>query len=407
MTSPYAQVTQGFRELWRDLTRDGKGWILLAVSTGWFLSIGVRYIYPSVLPFLRSTFAMDFTVAGFLLSTLWLAYALGQFPGGILGDRIGEGNILVLSTAISTMAILLVTVSMNLVMIFIATAAFGFATGLYGPHRFTIFTDIYSNRSGTAVGVTMAAGSIGNTILPAIAAAIAGYVTWRLGFGILVPAFIAVCAAIYVVVPKRTSNTTADTDTFSVDTFRRVASSVVTRGIPIVVSIHIILAFVSNGFLGFYPTYLIEVKGFSPQMAALLFSSYFAVGVAIQPLTGVIRDRLGSQWSLAFVSSIMFIGLIALQFGDSVLYILLATALISHRNGVGVVTNTFIADSLDNDIKGSGLGLLRTSWLLTGAMSPIFVGFLGDLGQLSFAFSALAGIAGVAVLLTLFIPEYK
>lgn len=348
---------------------------------------------------------MDLTTAGFLLSTLWFSYALGQFPGGILGDRLGEGNILVLSTGISTVAILFVTVSLNLTMVFVATATFGFATGLYGPHRFTIFTDIYSDRSGIAVGVTMAAGSIGNTILPAIAAAIAGYVTWRLGFGILVPAFIAVCATIYAVVPKRTSNTSADTDTFSVDTLRRVASSVATRGIPIVVSIHIILAFVSNGFLGFYPTYLIEVKGFSPQIAALLFGSYFAVGVVIQPFTGIIRDRFGSQWSLAFVSSMLFVGLVALQFGDSVLYILLVTALISHRNGVGVVTNTFIADSLDNDIKGSGLGLLRTSWLLMGAMSPIFVGFLGDLGQLNFAFSALAGVAGVAVLLTFIIPE--
>lgn len=401
----YAQVTQGLQRLWRDLTQDGKGWILLAVSAGWFLSIGVRYIYPSVLPFLRDTFVMDLTTAGFLLSTLWFSYALGQFPGGILGDRLGEGNILVLSTGISTVAILLVTVSMNLAMVFIATAAFGFATGLYGPHRFTIFTDIYSDRSGTAVGVTMAAGSIGNTILPAIAAAIAGYVTWRLGFGILVPAFIAVCATIYAIVPKRTSNTSADTDTFSVDTLRRVASSVATRGIPIVVSIHIILAFVSNGFLGFYPTYLIEVKGFSPQIAALLFGSYFAVGVVIQPFTGIIRDRFGSQWSLAFVSSMLFVGLVGLQFGDSILYILLVTALISHRNGVGVVTNTFIADSLDSDIKGSGLGLLRTSWLLMGAMSPIFVGFLGDLGQLNFAFSALAGVAGMAVLLTFIIPE--
>ncbi len=405
MTTLYAQVTRNVQELWRDLSRDGKGWILLAVSAGWFLSIGVRYIYPSVLPFLRETFAMDLTVAGFLLSTLWVAYAMGQFPGGVLGDRIGEGNILVLSTLISTVAILLVTVSMNLVMVFAATAAFGFATGLYGPHRFTIFTDIYSQRSGTAVGVTMAAGSIGNTVLPAVAAAIAGYVTWRLGFGILVPLFVAVCIAIYVVVPKRTSTTTADTNTFSIATFRRVASSVASRGIPVVVSVHIMVAFVSNGFLGFYPTYLIEVKGFSPQIAALIFGSYFAIGVAVQPLTGMMRDRFGSQWSLAFVTSMLFVGLLALQLGDSLVWVLLVTVLISQRNGVGVVTNTFIADTLDDDIKGSGLGLLRTSWIFAGAMSPIFVGFLGDLGQLNFAFMMLSGIAGVAVLLTLFIPK--
>ncbi|WP_418280583.1 MFS transporter [Halorubrum sp. DTA98] len=391
--------------MWSDLWAGGRGWILLTVSAGWFLSIGVRYIYPSVLPFLRETFAMDFTTAGLLLSTLWLAYALGQFPGGVLGDRIGEGNILVASTAVSTIAILLVATSVNVVMLFVATAGFGFATGLYGPHRFTIFTDIYSARSGTAVGITMAAGSIGNTVLPAVAAVIAGYTTWRLGFGALIPVFVAVFVAIYLVVPARTSNSTADTETFSRNTLRRVAGSIAGRGIPVVVSVHIVLAFVSNGFLGFYPTYLIEVKGFSPQMAAILFGSYFAFGVAIQPLTGLLRDRFGSRWSLTLVAGMLFIGLALLQIGDTVVHILLLTVLISHRNGVGVVTNTYIADTLDDDIKGSGLGLLRTSWILVGALSPLFVGFLGDFGQLNLAFLVLTGVAGVAVALALLIPS--
>lgn len=401
----YTQFVRNAREMATDLSRDGKGWVLAAVGAGWFLSIGVRYIYPSVLPFLREAFAMDLTVAGFLLSALWLAYALGQFPGGVLGDRYGEGNILVVSTGIATVALLLVSVSFSLWTLFAATIAFGFATGLYGPHRFTIFTDIYTDRSGTAVGITMAAGSVGNTILPAIAVAIAGYASWRLGFGVLIPFFVVVCASIYLFVPKRTSQSTGDTETFSMNTLRRLRTAVIGGGIPLVVAIHIVMAFVSNGFLGFYPTYLIEVKGFTPQTAALLYGSYFAFGVAIQPITGILRDRFGSKWTLILVAGAFFLGLIALQFAVSMVHIVVLTVLLSHRNGLGVVTNTFIADTLDDDIKGSGLGLLRTSWILTGAMSPIFVGFLGDLGQLNFAFLVLAAIAGVATLMTLFVPR--
>jgi MFS family permease len=388
-----------------DLSRDGKGWVLAAVGAGWFLSIGVRYIYPSVLPFLREAFAIDLTVAGFLLSALWLAYALGQFPGGVLGDRYGEGNILVASTGIATVALLLVAVSFSLWTLFAATITFGFATGLYGPHRFTIFTDIYTGRAGTAVGITMAAGSVGNTILPAIAVAIVGYASWRLGFGVLIPFFVVVCASIYLFVPKRTSQSTGDTKTFSMNTLRRLRTAVIGGGIPLVVGIHIVMAFVSNGFLGFYPTYLIEVKGFTPQTAALLYGSYFALGVAIQPMTGMLRDRFGSKWTLTLVAGMFFLGLVALQFAVNVVHIVVLTGLLSHRNGLGVVTNTFIADTLDDDIKGSGLGLLRTSWLLTGAMSPIFVGFLGDLGQLNFAFLVLAAVAGIATLMTLFVPR--
>lgn len=401
----YTQFVRNAREMATDLSRDGKGWVLAAVGAGWFLSIGVRYIYPSVLPFLREAFAIDLTVAGFLLSALWLAYALGQFPGGVLGDRYGEGNILVASTGIATVALLLVAVSFSLWTLFAATITFGFATGLYGPHRFTIFTDIYTGRAGTAVGITMAAGSVGNTILPAIAVAIAGYASWRLGFGVLIPFFVVVCASIYLFVPKRTSQSTGDTKTFSMNTLRRLRTAVIGGGIPLVVGIHIVMAFVSNGFLGFYPTYLIEVKGFTPQTAALLYGSYFALGVAIQPMTGMLRDRFGSKWTLTLVAGMFFLGLVALQFAVNVVHIVVLTGLLSHRNGLGVVTNTFIADTLDDDIKGSGLGLLRTSWLLTGAMSPIFVGFLGDLGQLNFAFLVLAAVAGIATLMTLFVPR--
>lgn len=407
MTWRHRRFAIRLRAIWDDLWQEGKGWILLTVSAGWFLSIGVRYIYPSVLPFIREAFSVNLTVAGFLLSTLWLAYALGQFPGGILGDKIGEGNILVLSTVMSTIAVLFVTTSVNVIMLFVATAIFGFATGLYGPHRFTILTDIYPDRSGTAVGVTMSAGSVGNTALPALAVAISGYATWRMGFGILLPVFVVVCVAIYRVIPTRTSSSTADTDTFSRKTLGRVAESVTGRGIPVVVSIHVVLAFVSNGFLGFYPTYLIEVKGMSPQMAAILYGLYFAFGVGIQPLVGILRDRFGSRRTLVLIAGMLFIGLFALQVGETVFHIVLLTVLISHRNGLGVVTNTYIANALDDDIKGSGLGLLRTSWILTGALSPIFVGFLGDLGQLNTAFLVLGGITGVALILALFVPHER
>jgi hypothetical protein len=41
-------------------------------------------------------------------------------------------------------------------------------------------------------------------------------------------------------------------------------------GIQVVVAIHIVLAFVSHGFLGVYPTDRVDVKGFSLKMADVL-----------------------------------------------------------------------------------------------------------------------------------------
>jgi len=73
----------------RSFLTDGRGDILVAVAAGWFLSIGVRLAYPVLLPYLRESYGLDLTTAGLLLTALWLCYALGQLPGGLLADRFG------------------------------------------------------------------------------------------------------------------------------------------------------------------------------------------------------------------------------------------------------------------------------------------------------------------------------
>lgn len=404
--SSTASVGGLLRRTLRDITRNGKGWILITVAGGWFLSIGVRYIYPSMIPFFRDTFGMDLMVAGILLSSLWFAYAFGQFPGGILGDRIGEGRILAVSTALSAVALLIVSSSITIGLVFIGTILFGFASALYATTRFTIFTDIYPDRSGTAVGLTMACGSIGNTVLPPVAVSIGSYLTWRAGFGFLVPLFILSTLAIIIAVPNRTSTTAVnEVESITWETVRRLLSSATIHGIPVVVLVHILLSFASHGFLGFYPTYLIDVKGFSAQTAAIIFGMYFAFGIVLQPIIGIAKDRFGSKLTLGLIASTFFIGLAAVQFGETLLHFVIITVFLSNRNGLGVVTNTYIADALPDDIKGSGLGMLRTVWQFVGATSPVFVGFLGALGHLNTAFIVLAAIAAITIVLTVFVPS--
>jgi MFS family permease len=394
-------IRRGLAELWHD----GKGWVLLVVSVGWFFSIGTRFAYPTLLPFFREAFGISLSVAGLLVSVLWMAYAIGQFPGGILGDRFGEGNVLVASTVLSVIGITAVALSSTVYVLFAGTVAFGLATALYGPTRFTIFTDIYSERSGTAIGVTMAAGSVGNTVLPVLAGVIASYASWRLGFGALVPVFVVIAVALWIAVPGRTSPPMNDGGSFSLGTIRRIVAATRRRGLPVVLSVQVFAGFVNQGFLGLYPTYLVEVKGFSPSVAATLFGLYFAIGVVVQPTAGASRDQFGTKTTLVVLLGMYSAGLLLLPFVHGVVALGLLTVLLTARSGVGVINNTFISASLPEEIKGSGLGLLRTVWILAGATSPFVVGFLGDAGYFEEAFLLLALLAGIATALALFVPD--
>jgi MFS family permease len=112
--------------------------------------------------FFQESLNLNLTSSGILLTLLWTAYAVGHLPGGIWGDQIGEGNTLAISTLISTSMILVVATSVNMWMLFVGTITFGLATALYGPTRLTIFTNVYPNQSGLAIGLSIAMGSLGN-----------------------------------------------------------------------------------------------------------------------------------------------------------------------------------------------------------------------------------------------------
>jgi MFS family permease len=71
----------------------------------------------------------------------------------------------------------------------VATVLFGLSTALFGVARFTVLSDLYTGRDGAAIGLTMAAGDLGNTILPPVAGLTASIYTWRYGFSFMIPFF--------------------------------------------------------------------------------------------------------------------------------------------------------------------------------------------------------------------------
>ncbi|SEW30710.1 MFS transporter [Natrinema salifodinae] len=393
-----------FRTAAHELWSDGRGWILVGVASGWFLSLGVRLVFPALLPYIRASFSLNLTGAGLLVTVLWTAYALGQFPGGIVGDWVGEGNALLASTVCSGLAIAVVAASWTPALLFAATAVFGFSTALFGPARFTILSAIYDDRDGTAVGLTLSAGEAGNAVLPAGAGVLAAGLSWRAGFGITVPMFLLVAVLISRVLPGQVSSRT-DSYSLSLSTLRYAVGSIADRLILLISSIHFLLFFVYQGFTGFYPTYLVEVKDLSPSVAAMLFGWFFVVGIAVQPLAGAGGDRFGVRPMLFVVAGVSAGSLFALPLVDGPVALALVTTVASTLLGSTPLTQTYLVNQLPADAKGTGLGLLRTVYIGLGATGPFVVGTAADQGYFNEAFFGLAVIAGIGIAASLFLPS--
>ncbi|SEH17821.1 Sugar phosphate permease [Natronorubrum sediminis] len=384
---------------------DGRSRIILAVAAGWFLSLGVRMVYPVLLPHIRTAYGLDLTVAGFLLTVLWAAYAIGQFPGGIVTDRIGERITLAVSTLLAGIMLVLVVTAGSALVVFVATALFGLGTALYGVARFTIISKTYPENNGAAIGVTLAAGDLGNAVLPVIAGAVAATFVWQLGLGFVVPLFALVSVVLWFVVPRHTPDGDGDGMVVSLEMARHVVSELQRRSI-VVVTLILILGFsISLTLTGFYPTYLIEEKELSSTVAAALFSLYFALGVFVKPLAGSAYDRFGIRQTLPVIFGLAITALLALSVVESLWALVAVTVLLSSLLGNIAVTMPYLTDLLPTEIQGTGLGVLRTTYMLIAALSPSLFGVLADFGYFDEGFVLLAGIAGVMTLLVLLLPS--
>jgi len=330
-------------------------------------------------------------------------YGLCQLPGGVLADRFGERPLLVSSSVLAAGTLTLVVVADSPAVLFLATALFGAGTALYGVSRFTILDKIYPEQLGTATGVTMAAGDLGNALMPPLAGAIAAAVAWQFGFGFAIPLFVLAAAGLWLTLPARSESETASGTTVSLEELLALGR------LPVVVHGTVLLilwATIIQAFIGFYPTYLIDVKGLSTHLATALFGGFFALGALVKPIAGRTYDRVGVRVPLLAIMILTAIALATLPFALGLPAYLGLTVLVSSVLGYETVLLSNLTAQLPDDLQGTGLGGLRTVYIMIGAMSPVAFGAVADRGFFDEAFVGLACLAVLTVGLVVVYVEY-
>jgi MFS family permease len=396
-------LTPVSREL-RALARDRKGRKLVVIAAGWGLLLGTRMIYPILLPTLRESFSLSLTVAGVLVTILWLGSAVGQLPGGILADRYSERSVMTAGVVVVALAILAVVAAQTPIWLFVATGAIGLGQSLYPIARITTLAEIYPDRIGSALGVTMATGDLGQTVLPPVAGTVAAALAWQAGLGFMIPLLLVAAAALWVVLPSQASSESRMND-LSLDTARYVAAELRRTNMVFMAFILFLYVLVWQAFTGFYPTYLIEQKGLSSPTAALLFSLFFAIGILVKPIAGAAYDRIGIRGSLGMVLATPVIGFALLPLVDGVLAIAAVTVLVSPMLGSGAITQSYLSDAFSAEMRGTGLGVVRTVVATMGAAGPVLFGVIADRGYFDEGYFALSGLLFLVVLLVLRISD--
>lgn len=392
------------RETGDELWRDGRGWVLSVISVGWLLGFGIRVSFPVLLPNVRDAFALSLTRAGVLLTVLWLAYAVGHVPGGYVGDRVGERLTLACGMAVTATGLAVATVAPAAWTLFLGTAVMGFGVGVFSPTRFTVLSDIYSAREGTAIAISTAAGNVGNAVLPVAAGLLTGALGWRAGMGYPIPLLLGTAVGIWVAVPAHTS--ARATQRFSLGAVRRILASVGGRSTLLAAGTFMLMSFVYQGFTGFYPTFL-EMEGLSQETVAVVYGLFFAAGVVVQPLAGAGADAIGLERAMRIVVGVPIAGMAAVPLVQGTLAFAVVTLVLSVQLGFYPLVSSYLIATLPEETQSSGLGVLRLLIFTGAATGPIVVGALADRDLFGIGLFLLAGLLAVAWAATLLLPPVE
>jgi predicted MFS family arabinose efflux permease len=385
------------------LRGDGRGWTLAVVAIGWLTVLGGRYLFPAILPQIKEFFAVSNATAGLAVTTVWAAYALMQFPAGMLTDRFGERALLGTSLAVSAIAVVAVSLAPTFVLFLGGCALFGFGTGLYGPARGTALSATFDEHDGTAIGLTLAAGSVGSALLPFAASVLVGPLGWQTTVVLLAIPYLAVAVAIRRVLSRRTP-VASTSGRPSVQGLLRALGTAVSRRTVTAVSATTLSLFVMQGLTAFLPTYFIAVKGFSQERAAALFALFFISGALAQSVAGNAADYYGDRTVLLAIAGFGVLPLLALPFVEGLVPVALLTILLGSRLAINPVSNAYIIAVVPNAVQGTAWGFFRTTFFLIAATGSTVVGLFFDAGLADESFVVLAALTALAVVCYVFLP---
>lgn len=392
----------GFRTGLDELRGDGRGWTLVAIALGWVFILGGRFLVPAVLPQVKATFSVSDFEVGVAITVIWAAYALMQSPGGLLIDRIGERRLLAGSLLLTAASVLVLGTAPVFYAFLVGSAAFGLASGLYGPARGTALSRTFPDNDGTAIGVTLAAGALGSAALPFLAGSLVGSYGWRLIVGGLLPPLAVAGLLVWVTVPETGGGAASVAPG---DIARDVVQTMRNRGIVIATVGVTLIMFVYQGLTAFLVTYLVAIKDFDQTTAAAMLSLFFVGGAISQIVSGNLSDRIGDRPVLIGVAALNVPLLLAIPVLEGVVPIAILSLLLGTRNGALPVSNAYIIAVLPERVTGATWGVLRTGFFLLGAAGSTVVGGMADADLFDEAFLVLAALTALAAITYAFLPD--
>ncbi|KAB1198958.1 MULTISPECIES: MFS transporter [Haloferax] len=363
--------------------------MLLSVSLAWAVLQTGRFVLSPLLPAIIEDLQITEATAGVALAVLQGVYAITQYPGGEYSDRWTRATLIVPGLALLVVGFATFGIAGGLVGFLVAAVVTGVGKGFFAIPSRALLSDLFVERRGRALGVYAAGTDLGGLLASGLAVLALTYGTWRTPF-LPIAAVLGVLTVLFAV--RSTEGYTVGPATLDVSgTLRRVLASPAQRRTIVAFGL---FYFMVGGFITFFPTYLIQAKGFDEQLASATFAIVFLVGITIKPVSGSLSDRFRRE-SIAIVGLLVAAGSLAvLSFVDGRAFIFLAVVGLALGYKMEFpLADAIIFDNAPEEDRGADLGAARAFFLGANAIGPAYVGVVATY------LSYVAAFAGLVVAL--------
>lgn len=370
---------------------------VLALALGAnFAQFGSRVIISPLVPQIIDTFDVTKALVGLVLTGMWAAYAVVQYPSGLLADRYGERTIILAGLAAIAGAVLLVAASPSFLLFGVFVLLLGAGAGTYTPVASALLSKLFDDM-GQALGIHAMGGPSAALVLPVLAAVVATRYGWNTAILLAVVVTVPV-VGLWVWRVRPTPPSRPDRPVREGLRLSAIGELLGRPEIAFTVALATLNLFAFQAFLSFLPTFLVEFHGFSTTRASVIFGIGAALSIVAMPALGRLSDRFSRDSLLMVTMTAASIGFVVFLGSDAGV-MTLAVGILAFGIGfawAGPMQGRF-ADNLDSEERSTGFGLIRSVSALLGSTGSVVTGALaGSLGW-PVAYGLVVGVLGIGI----------
>ncbi len=381
------------------------GPVFLLNAVLFFFQALTKNLYPPLLVPLREAFLIDNAQAGLLITLAFLGYAIARYPSGVIADQIGCTKTVLIGSAAMVLSFMGVAFSPSYPLLALTTFILGVSSGIYVTAGYTLAVIIGSRkRATTATAVFETFGILSSILAPAIVTLFIICFSWQLLFA-LCGLLLALATLLFYKkrrLSERFENAYARENGFDQEAMKQhegetanpeskpngllqkmIASTAVFKDSTIrrfliwSTLVGGLGALTLTGINSFIPTFLIEERFYSFDLANRMYMLIAVAGISTKIVIGWLADRFGSKRLMLINLTMLLFFYLALtvvkEHWQLVAVLMLIGAAALNAN---TLINAYVLRSMPPKYQGTGFGIFSTAYTVIYSFGPYFTGLL-------------------------------